>query len=131
MKTLIVEDDFTSRLLLQGFLKKQGPAHIAVNGQEAVEAVRLALTAGEPYNLICLDIMMPEMDGQEALRQIRAQEEARGIFYPHGACIVMTTALDDMKNVGDAFYGLCNAYLTKPIQKSILLKELQRLNLIP
>lgn len=131
MKTLIVEDDFTSRLLLQGFLKKYGPSHIAVNGQEAVEAVDMALAAGEPYDLICLDIMMPEMDGQEALRQIRAQEEARGIYFSHGACIVMTTALDDMKNVGGAFYGLCNAYLTKPIRKATLMKELQELNLIP
>jgi uncharacterized protein YktA (UPF0223 family) len=38
MKTLIVEDDFTSRLLLQEFLKSYGPFHIAVNGKEAVEA---------------------------------------------------------------------------------------------
>jgi len=64
MKTLIVEDDFTSRLLLQEFLNPYGPSHIAVNGAEAVEAVTAALDAGEPYNLICLDIMMPEMDGR-------------------------------------------------------------------
>ena len=69
MKTLIVEDDFTSRLLLQELLKKYGRSHIAVNGLEAVEAVRLALDENEPYDLICLDILMPQMDGQLALRE--------------------------------------------------------------
>ena len=78
MKTLIVEDDFTSRLLLQEILKIYGPVHIAVNGKEAVDAVHLALELGEPYELICLDIMMPEMNGQESLGKIREMEEARG-----------------------------------------------------
>jgi two-component system, chemotaxis family, chemotaxis protein CheY len=130
MKTLIVEDDFTSRLLLQELLKSYGPSHIAVNGKEAVDAVRAALAANEPYNLICLDIMMPEMDGQEALRQIREQEEARGIPSTHGAKIVMTTALSDIKNVIAAYKSLCDAYLTKPIQKAKLLEELRKLGLI-
>ena len=129
-KILIVEDDFTSRLLLQELLKSYGPSHIAVNGKEAVEAVRLALEAGEPYNLICLDIMMPEMDGQEALRQIREQEEARGILPSKGAKIVMTTALADLKSVNAAYHSLCDAYLTKPIQKAKLLEELRQLKLI-
>jgi len=130
MKTLIVEDDFTSRLLLQELLKGYGPSHVAVNGKEAVEATRLALEAGEPYDLICLDIMMPEMDGQQALRNIRAQEEARGIISSNGAKIVMTTALGDLKNVSAAYSGLCDGYLTKPIQKAKLLEELRKLGLM-
>ena len=130
MKTLIVEDDFTSRLLMQEFLKSYGQSHVAVNGREAVEAVSLALDAGEPYDLICLDIMMPEMDGQEAVRLIRAQEELRGILSPDGAKVVMTTALDDMKNVFTAYNSLCDAYLTKPLHKEDLLSELRKLKLI-
>ena len=114
MKTLIVEDDFTSRLLLQELLKSYGPSHIAVNGKEAVEAVQVALETGKPYDLICLDIMMPEMDGQEALRLIREQEESRGILSSRGAKIVMTTALDDPRNVMVAYISLCDANLTKP-----------------
>jgi two-component system, chemotaxis family, chemotaxis protein CheY len=131
MKTLIVEDDFTSRLLLQEFLKSYGPSHIAVNGREAIEAVCRALEAGEPYDLICLDIMMPKMDGQEALKQIRKQEEIRGILPPDGVRVVMTTALGDIKNVLTAYHGLCDAYLTKPIRKEDLLNELRKLKLIP
>lgn len=127
---MIVEDDFTSRLLLQELLKRYGPSHIAVNGKEAVDAVRTALEANEPYDLIFLDIMMPEMDGQEALRQIREQEEDRGIPSTRGAKIVMTTALNDIRNVTAAYESLCDAYLTKPIQKAKLLEELRKLGLI-
>jgi len=130
MKTLIVEDDFTSRLLLQELLKSYGPCHIAVNGKEAVEAVRAAVEAAEPYNFICLDIMMPEMDGHEALRRIRNEEEFRGVWSTDGAKIVMTTALDDLKNVSAAYRNLCDDYLTKPIQKAKLLEILCNLKLI-
>ncbi len=136
MKTLIVEDEFTGRLILQRFLKDYGESHVAVNGREAIAAVRLSLDDEEPYDLICLDIMMPEMDGQEALKEIRTLEEARGITSPQGAKIVMTTALADLKNVveacgGNPHHSLCDAYLRKPIQKAKLLDELRRLELIP
>ncbi len=130
MKTLIVEDDFTSRLLLQEIMKAYGPVHIAVNGKEAVAAVKMALDAQEPYHLICLDIMMPVMDGQAALKQIREMETAQAIFSSDGAKIVMTTALNDLKNIGSAFNSLCDAYLTKPVRKDKLLEELRKLKLV-
>jgi two-component system chemotaxis response regulator CheY len=130
MKTLIVEDDFTSRLLLQELLKGFGMAHVAVDGQEAVEAVRIALEASQPYDLICLDIMMPGLDGLQALKQVREMEDERGVFSTDGAKIIMTTALDDMQNKVNAFSNLCDAYLTKPIHKQKLLDELHKLGLI-
>jgi two-component system chemotaxis response regulator CheY len=129
MKTLIVEDDFVSRTLLQAMLKERGPAHIAVNGREAVDAVAAALEAGEPYQLICLDIMMPEMDGQTALKGIRALEEKRGIFSTDGVKILMTTALNDPRNVIAAFQGLCDNYLVKPIDKAKLGEALKKMGL--
>src|ERR1035441_10919767 len=89
MKTLVVEDDFTSRLTLHTFLSRYGECHIAVNGREAVDAFRSALDSGRGYDLICMDIMMPEMDGREAVRQIRELEESRGTLSTHGAKIIM------------------------------------------
>lgn len=130
MKTLIVEDDFTSRLLLQGILKPHGTAQIAVTGREAVDAVKAALDAGEPYDLICRDIMMPEMDGFEALKKIRGLEEARAIFPPRTVKIFMTTALDELRNVIEAFRGLCDAYLVKPVDKAKMFDLLSEHGLI-
>jgi two-component system chemotaxis response regulator CheY len=131
LKTLIVDDDFTSRLLLQELLKGFGPVHSAANGREAIEAVRMALCAKDPYDLICLDIMMPEMDGQKVLRHIRDLEEKSGILPSSGSRILMTTALDDLKSVSEAFFGLCDGYLTKPIERQRLMKELRELKLLP
>ena len=130
MKTLIVEDDFTNRLLLQELLKSYGLCHVAVNGKEGVDAALLARETGEPYDLICLDIMMPEMDGQEALRNIRDNEEARGVLSTKGSKIIMTTALGDVKSVNAAFTSLCDGYLTKPINKEKLVEELRKLKLV-
>ena len=129
IRTLVVEDDFATRFLMQELLKPHGPVHIAVNGREAVEAVGMALSAGEPYDLVLLDIMMPEMDGQEALRKVRALEEGRGIFSSKGAKIVMTTALDGLSQVSAAFSGLCDGYIVKPIEKAALFEELRKLGL--
>ena len=130
MKTLIAEDDFTSRLLLQEILKAYGAVHIAANGQEAVTAANAALNAGEPYDLVCLDIMMPEMDGYGVLSRIREAEEAWGITCSHGTKIIMTTALDHMENVIQAFHGLCDAYLFKPIEQAKLLDQIRAFGLI-
>ena len=130
MKTLIVEDDFTSRVLLQELLHGYGSCHVAVNGKEAVEAIAASHQDKEPYDLICLDIMMPEMDGQEALKQIRAVEQGRRIDANHQVKVVMTTALADPKNVDQAFYSLCDGYLVKPLNAMHLVKTLRGLKLI-
>ncbi len=130
MKTLIVEDDFVSRLLLQASLTPYGECHIAVNGKEAVKAFRAAREQGQHYDLVCMDIMMPEMDGQEALRQIRKLEDDADILSSDAAKVVMTTALDDIGSVMTAFKGLCDAYLMKPIDKAKLLAKLKSLRLI-
>jgi two-component system chemotaxis response regulator CheY len=130
LRALLVEDDITSRLVLQTFLARYGDCHVAVNGREAVEAYRLALKHRRGYDLICMDIMMPEMDGQEAFKQIRRLEGDAGVLPGKAAKVVMTTALDDVENVMAAIKGGCDAYLIKPIDRAKLLAELKSLHLI-
>jgi two-component system, chemotaxis family, chemotaxis protein CheY len=130
MKTLIVEDDFTSRLLLQTLLSRYGECHLAANGIEAVEAVREAIAKRSRYDLICMDIMMPLMDGQEALRRVRDLEENAGFYTTAGARIIMTTAVTETADVFKSFQSLCDAYLFKPIDTNKLLGHLRAYHLI-
>jgi two-component system chemotaxis response regulator CheY len=128
MKTLIAEDDFTSRLLLQTFLSRCGECHTAANGKEAVQAFRLAEERDEQYDLICMDIQMPEMDGHAAVEEIRAIESLR-TRRASRVIIIMTTGLGDEDNVRSA-RELCDAYLLKPINTRKLRGHLQSVGLI-
>jgi two-component system chemotaxis response regulator CheY len=129
VKTLIVEDDFSSRLMLQEMLQDYGPVHIAANGKEAVCAAKAAMDGGRPYDLICMDILMPEMDGTQALRQIRTLEESRGISLADGAKVFMITGLNSSKDVMRAFSGSCDAYLLKPIDMRRIKEHLRQFGL--
>lgn len=130
MKYLIVEDDFAARRLLKRYLSDYGDCDIAVDGHEAVEAFRQAMDEKEPYDLICLDIMMPNMDGREALRAIRQIEHEHGTDGLDGVKVIMTTALGDSKNVIGSFREGCEAYMVKPVEKDKLLEEMGSLGLI-
>jgi two-component system chemotaxis response regulator CheY len=130
MKTLIVEDDVTSRLLLQTILGAYGECRTAADGKEALAVFLQAQAARQPFQLICLDIMMPDIDGKEVLGAIRDLEKASGSLPQTWSKIVMTTARDDAKTIGASFYSLCDSYLVKPIDKAKLLDCLRRLKLI-
>jgi two-component system chemotaxis response regulator CheY len=130
MRSLVVEDDFTSRLALQRQLERHGEAHIAVDGREAAEAFATMLEHGEPYDAVFLDIMMPVMNGHEALRAMRQAEQAKGIHVGQGARFIMTTALGDAENVMDAFRHEADAYLVKPVVREKLEAELKRVGLL-
>jgi two-component system chemotaxis response regulator CheY len=131
LRVLIVEDDFVSRKILHNILSAYGDCDIAVDGKEAVEAFKLALDEGLPYELICMDIMMPQMNGQEALLKIRQLEADLGTRDSDAVKVIMTTAVDDKKHVTEAFYqGGAASYFVKPINREKFLGELKILGLI-
>jgi len=117
MKALIVEDDYTSRVILLRLLLPYGKTQVAVNGTEAVAAFAAAQGAGEPFDLVCLDIMLPEMDGQAVLREIRALESSCTGEKRTPARVMMTSALSDRANVVEAIRN-CDGYLVKPIDRT-------------
>lgn len=128
MRILIVEDDFGSRRLLQALLKPYGTCDVVVDGEEAVEAFRLAHEDGQRYDVIFLDIMMPRLDGQEALKRIRTLEKELGVRGVDEVKVVMTTALEDPRNVVEAYYrGGATSYVVKPIDKAKIAEEMEKL----
>lgn len=129
MRALVAEDEFLGRKVLSVFLNTLFEVDVVVNGLEAVEAFKLAHEEGRPYDLLLMDIMMPEMDGLEALKQIR------GIEQQHPGRVrakaLMTTALDDPKTVIRSFHdGEASGYIVKPVRKDKLFEELKKLGFI-
>lgn len=130
MKILIAEDDFASRNAIKNFLKQYGECDITVDGMEAVDAFMMASETGEPYDLVCLDVMMPVMDGYQALKGIRDIEKEKGISGKAATKVIMTTALNEERNVKKAFEMGCTVYCAKPIDLERLKKALIKLELI-
>lgn len=130
MRFLVVDDDFQARSLIQRLLHPYGFTDVATDGEEAVEAFRLALKQGEPYDLITLDILMPNIDGQEALREIREIEKEMEIPLEKAVKVIMVSGLDDAKEVHDAFFlGNATSYIVKPIHNQTLFDEITSLGL--
>lgn len=128
MKILIVEDDFVSRKFMTKFLSKYGVCQTAEDGEQAVEMYKDAAEQQRPYDLICLDIVMPRMDGYETLERIRNYEEEKGITSQEGVKVIMTTGMEVGTNITKAFELGCVAYTSKPIdivQFDSLLQQLQ------
>ena len=129
MRILVAEDSFVSRRLLCRFLEPFGEIDVAINGKEALEAVAHEAQKGNRYDLICLDIMMPEMDGQQALKEIRQAEQEAGFPLGTGSKVVMTTGREDKDNIRKAFHHSADGYVFKPIKKQKLLSMLKDLGL--
>ncbi|HPJ15801.1 MAG TPA: response regulator [Spirochaetota bacterium] len=130
MKILIVDDDFVCRNLLLEMVKDYGKCNIAINGKEAIFAVKNSIENKTPYNLIFLDIMLEEIDGHEVLKRIRDTESDYNIGGLDGAKIIMTTVLDDFASIKTAFAGQCEGYIVKPVTKEKVDKQLRGLKLI-
>ncbi len=130
MKTLIVDDDLSTIALLKGFLSPYGGCASANNGRHALDLFIKALMGNEPFNLICLDISMPDMDGYEVLSKIRSFEDEIKIASSRRVKIFMVTAESKKDNLLKAFKGQCDAYLPKPISKNDILKHVYLMGLV-
>ena len=129
LKVLIVDDNFVNRKILTKFIEKIASCDIVVNGVEALEAIRLSHKERMPYDLVLLDIMMPEMDGQETLSRIRAIEKKKGIYTLDGVKVIMVTAVSDPKAIMQAFRSGCESYNVKPVTRQSLFGEMRKLGL--
>ncbi len=131
MNILIVDDLLNNRKFLRDLMKPYGHCDMVSNGIEAVEIFEAELTDGNPYDLILLDIMMPKMNGQQALKEIRRIESERGVAPEDETVIIMVTAVDMPQNILESFYqGRCTDYLVKPFTQKALLDKLKDYGLI-
>ena len=134
MKILIADDHLVYREVLRTILQPYGECLLVEDGELAVQAFAEAMAAKDPFKLVLLDIQMPHLDGQEALKQIRQiEKKAYGptLDSKEFACIIMQTSLDDPATFMTAFMkGRCNGFINKPVAKDELLEKLQQHGLI-
>lgn len=131
MKMLIVDDDEINRKLLQALVKPFGATELVANGEDAISRYGTALDQGEPYEVIFLDIMMPQMNGHDCLARLREMEWDRGLEKGEGSKVVMVTALGDARNVMTAFSAGAEYYLVKPIQQKKLYELMSEMGYRP
>jgi two-component system chemotaxis response regulator CheY len=120
MKSLILEDDVHLLKVLIRVMDKYGEYYATDNGADAVRAFDEAMTEGEAFDVVLLDIMLPGMDGYEVLTYIRSIEASHKRDGLDGAKVIMVTALNAAKNIMHAFKENCEAYLTKPYTREQL-----------
>ena len=119
MKMLVADDELNNRILLRKILESYGEVDLVIDGQEAVDAFTLAHAEEAPYDVIFMDIMMPNMDGHKAVQTVRKKEAEMNVPPQEEVKVVMVTALDSAKDAMQAYYrDGCTDYVTKPITRS-------------
>ncbi len=129
MRILIAEDDKDTSLLISQYLHQLGECEIVPNGDEAVKAYQKSFREEEPFELICLDIMMPRMSGHETLRKIREIENGEIKNHEQFTKVLMISALSDGDTILQSFLELCDGYLVKPITREDIYEKLTDIGL--
>ncbi|MCX7708701.1 MAG: response regulator [Clostridia bacterium] len=130
MKILVAEDDKVSRDFLSRFLSPYGVCDPVIDGLEALDALFIAMKENKPYDLVCLDIMMPKVDGVRVLKAIRDMEKQKGMLPEKRSKVIITTALAGSDFIDKAWDIGCDSCIEKPIDTELLISEIKRLGLI-
>jgi two-component system chemotaxis response regulator CheY len=126
MKILIVDDDFVALTLMSRLLSKFGECDVATHGGQAIEMFMESCVSGHPYNLMTIDIEMPDVNGLKVLQAICMQEEKLGIT---PAKKMMISMADSNRNKIAAAGFKCE-FMAKPVRKEALFKKLCEMGVV-
>lgn len=118
LNILVAEDNFINQKLLKALLKQLGHTGMVVeNGQQALQCLQQ-----HRFDVVLMDVMMPVLDGLQALQQLRQQERSTGRHQP----VVMVTAHTEAEDEAAMLHAGADGYLPKPVQLDALQKILGR-----
>ena len=129
MRTLVVDDELVSRKKMIKILNTFGPCDSVQNGKAAISVIKTAVEESNQYNLITLDISMPDISGTQVLTAIREIEDDHELTTEKKAKILMVTSHSDIETV-KACAGKCNGYVVKPFNKELLVEKMTKINLL-
>jgi putative nucleotidyltransferase with HDIG domain len=127
MKIMVVDDEMVSRTKLKLIMENFGECQEVDNGKDAVDLFDKAHQQGQPFDLIMLDIDMPEMDGVEVLSEMIEAEIKLEILKKHKAKILMVTSFTDKDRVVSCIQSGCDDYIAKPFDLNVIGKKLAKL----
>jgi two-component system chemotaxis response regulator CheY len=130
IKALVVEDVHFIGLIIQRVIAPYGECDMAQTGMEAIDKFTQAFLYHNPYNLICLDILLPGMDGFEVLHSIRKFEDEINLSPESRVKVIMISTFNDQSTVRRARTAGCDRYIAKPFSMKKILEEIQSLGLI-
>jgi two-component system chemotaxis response regulator CheY len=129
MRLLIVDDDSKNRRLLAKMVTAFGECEAVESGKEAISAFTKAWENWRPFNIIFLDILMPEMDGREVLHKIREIEKEKNISKQHQAKILIVSGMSEKDMVLQCLEEGCDEFIVKPIEMKLLFEKINNLDL--
>ncbi len=127
MKILVVDDDAIARKAMQNIMNSLGECEVAESGRAAITAFEKARDDMVPFDLIALDISMPDIDGVEVLLKIRDVENKQKYTKLKRAKVIMITVSADKDTVTRCIEAGCDSYVVKPLKKDTIINKLQTL----
>ncbi len=130
MKTLIVDDDTMVREALRHLLGQFGIVDEGENGVEGIRYIEESYRLNQPYNLILLDIVLPELDGYALIRKVRECEQTHNVELGKETKIVVISSRYDEPTILEAVgYGAMGV-VQKPINSETVLNNIKRLRVV-
>jgi HD-like signal output (HDOD) protein/ActR/RegA family two-component response regulator len=130
MKILIVDDELVSRTKLKLIMENFGECEAVKHGKDAIALFHYGHHINEPFNLIMLDINLPELDGIMVLSEIRRAEKYLNIPKAHLSKILMVTSYGDKDRIVACVQSGCDEYIVKPFDSDVINQKLAKLGII-
>ena len=130
LRILVVDDELVSRKKMVRLMEEFGTCVSVESGCDALRSVGESLRNKEPFDLICLDVGMEDISGDEVMFRIRELEQRYSdpIYQPH-AKVIMVTANCERDTVVNCITAGCDDYLVKPVDIRKLVSSIEKLGL--
>lgn len=129
MRILVVDDEVVSRTKMHVMMESLGESQMAENGTQAIEMFRQAMKRKQAFDLVTLDIQMPDLQGTEVLKQLRAIEGECKVPKEQQSVVMMVTSQSDKIQVLTSIALGCDEYITKPFNFDTIRGKLAKLGL--
>ena len=127
---MIVDDDPISRGVLANILKDIGDCEKISNGSEAILAFESKVSTKDRYDIITLDISMPDISGLTVLYKMRKVETQYNVPEEERAKIIMVTADGNRDHIKTAISEKCTYYIVKPFSRDEIMEKFKKQKII-